>query len=117
MQLPSNLTQLIGWVVACVSSAIAFYKTWVYVVGQWSEVQKAKYTSQLESTKANTLSAERVADFISKMATVQQELERMKHDDTIQTDNFVKSITRIEEILDTLNGQFTEFLMKSAFSK
>lgn len=110
----NNLTQLVGLLMQVVAFCYVFLTGLKWTLERWHETQTTKYQSQLEQAKANTLSATQVADLIKQIYNFKNELEEIKHDGKLKTDALVKSIDRMEELLDVLTQKFTDFLISKA---
>jgi hypothetical protein len=74
------------------------------------EIKKA----EVELAKANALSAIQVADILTHYQNVKREIEDMRSSTKIKDEAFDHALTKMEELLEELSQNFTQFLINKA---
>ena len=135
MTLPTTLIELLGWIVAAVTLGFAFIKGCSYFSREISEAQRLKLEiqkqkskevvdlanahvqeimAQVELAKHNTLTAMQVAELITQIHNIKNDLETLKKENALKDAEFVKSIDNLERLLEKLENNFKNLLMIEA---
>lgn len=67
----------------------------------------------VELARNNTLSASQVAGILKNYTELIQEIERMKQSDKIKTEDIMKTIDRIEKLVQGQIDTFSDFLIEN----
>lgn len=106
----NNYIQLFGLILQVGAGVFAVIKGWQ----AWLDNEVKKFELKVELAKHNSLTAVQVADILTHYQSVKKEVEDLKTNTKTKDAEFLHAIDKLEELLDELSQNFTQFLINKA---